>query len=53
VLSSHFLERMWAGLYTPDSDYEAAADVRAMRHEDVRIVDANADAHSPSDDSRT
>lgn len=46
-------QRIWAGLDPVVSDYDGTADVRAMRHEDARIADANAVARNPSGDSET
>lgn len=45
--------RIWADLDAADSEYDATADVRAMRDEDTRIADVNAAARSAavSDDA--
>lgn len=41
-------QRIWADLGPIDSEYDATADVRAMRDEDRRIADANAVACADS-----
>lgn len=41
-------QRIWADL-DPTADYDASADVRALRAEDTRVSDANAAARADSD----
>lgn len=43
-------ERIWADLGPVDTEYDAAADVRAMRDEDTRIADGNAADRATSDE---
>ncbi|TFV57748.1 hypothetical protein E4P41_13900 [Geodermatophilus sp. DF01-2] len=43
-------QRIWADLDPTDSGYDASADVRAMRDEDVRVADRNAAARADSDE---
>ena len=43
-------QRIWADLEPADAEYDATADVRAMRDEDARVADASAAARADSDE---